>query len=138
EPSKPVRRTAIAAVHASVCGPSLPSKMSALTSAIGGEADLGALRNDANDPTSDIGGAAVLQCKKNSPTRYRAESAQEDLAPLCAISPRCFYVRGARWSFHAAKTHMRHGGVKKLLAISILPTPCQIGGTVLSATFGLE
>src|SRR5262249_19562374 len=25
------------------------------------------------------------------------ESAQDDLAPLCTISPRCFYVRGARW-----------------------------------------
>ena len=25
---------------------------------------MGALRIDANDPTSDIGGAAVLQCKK--------------------------------------------------------------------------
>src|SRR5215813_15640700 len=46
------------------------------------------------------------KCRKNnSPTRYRAESAQDDLAPLCAISPRCFYVRGARWSFHTAKTH---------------------------------
>src|SRR5215813_2469636 len=29
------------------------------------------------------------KCRKNnSPTRYRAESAQDDLAPLCAISPR--------------------------------------------------
>src|SRR5215813_12366611 len=46
------------------------------------------------------------KCRKNnSPTRYRAESAQDDLAPLCAISPRCFYVRGARWSFHTAKVH---------------------------------
>src|SRR5262245_65315911 len=48
------------------------------------------------------------KCRKyNSPTWYRAESAQNDLASCCAIFPRCFYVRGGRSSFHAAKTQSR-------------------------------
>src|SRR5262249_24907904 len=40
------------------------------------------------------------KCRKyNSPTRYRTSCAQHDSTPWCAISSRCFYVRGGRWSF---------------------------------------
>src|SRR5262249_38037956 len=47
---------------------------------------------------------ASAKCRKyNSPTWYRAKSAQNELASCCAISPRCFYVRGGRCRFPAAK-----------------------------------
>src|SRR5262249_30611478 len=75
---------------------------------LGGEVDRtyhGHHGNDVNDPGCVKTHTSAKCRKSNSPTRYRAESAQDDLAPLCAISPRCFYVRGARWSFHTAKTH---------------------------------
>src|SRR5262249_7065473 len=45
-------------------------------------------RNDANDPGCVKTNTSAKCRKNNSPTRYRAESAQDDLAPLCAISPR--------------------------------------------------
>jgi hypothetical protein len=42
----------------------------------------------------------IAKCRKyNSPTRYRTSCAQHDSTPWCAISSRCFYVRGGRWSF---------------------------------------
>ena len=45
--------------------------------------------------------AGWVKCRKfNSPTRDRAESAQDDLAASFAIAPKCFYVRGVHWSFH--------------------------------------
>src|SRR6266487_3405001 len=51
----------------------------------------------------------IAKCRKyNSPTRYRTSCAQHDSTPCCAISSRCFYVRGGRWSFRTAKTHNRH------------------------------
>ncbi len=51
----------------------------------------------------------IAKCRKyNSPTRYRTSCAQHDSTPWCAISSRCFYVRGGRWSFRTAKTHLGH------------------------------
>src|SRR5437899_8928896 len=51
----------------------------------------------------------IAKCRKyNSPTRYRTSCAQHDSTPCCAISSRCFYVRGGRWSFRTAKTHFGH------------------------------
>src|SRR5262244_2843765 len=84
--------------------------MSALTSGHGGgRADsLCFVSFVANDPGCVKTHTSAKCRKNNSPTRYRAESAQDDLAPLCAIPPRCFYVRGARWSFHTAKTQSGH------------------------------
>ncbi len=51
----------------------------------------------------------IAKCRKyNSPTRYRTSCAQHDSTPWCAISSRCFYVRGGRWSFRTAKTRTGH------------------------------
>src|SRR5260370_40985590 len=51
----------------------------------------------------------IAKCRKyNSPTRYRTSCAQHDSTPWRAISSRCFYVRGGRWSFRTAKTHCSH------------------------------
>src|SRR6516225_464367 len=45
----------------------------------------------------------IAKCRKyNSPTRYRTSCAEHDSTPWCAISLRCFYVRGGRWSFRTA------------------------------------
>src|SRR5262245_50580112 len=49
------------------------------------------------------------KCRKyNSPTRYRTSRAEHHSTPRCAISSRCFYVRGGRWSFRTAKTLSGH------------------------------
>jgi hypothetical protein len=51
----------------------------------------------------------IAKCRKyNSPTRYRTSCAQHDSTPWCAISSRCFYVRGGRGSFRTAKTRLGH------------------------------
>src|SRR6266403_5530696 len=51
----------------------------------------------------------IAKCRKyNSPTRYRTSCAQHDSTPWCAISSRCFYVCGGRWSFRTAKTQSGH------------------------------
>jgi hypothetical protein len=61
-----------------------------------------------NDPAC-VKTHTSAKCRKyNSPTRYRTSCAQHDSTPWCAISSRCFYVRGGRWSFRTAKTLFRH------------------------------
>jgi hypothetical protein len=70
------------------------------------------VRNDAIDPAC-VKTHTSAKCRKyNSPTRYRTSCAQHDSTPWCAISSRCFYVRGGRWSFRTAKTQLRHGRLK--------------------------
>src|SRR5260370_15683600 len=60
------------------------------------------------DPAS-VKTHTIAKCRKyNSPTRYRTSCAQHDSTPWCAISSRCFYVRGGRWSFRTAKTPTGH------------------------------
>src|SRR5262245_57306358 len=64
--------------------------------------------NDVNDPAC-VKTHTSAKCKKyNSPTRYLTSCTQHDSTPCCAISSRCFYVRGGRWSFRTAKTQLRH------------------------------
>src|SRR6516165_1915341 len=42
----------------------------------------------------------IAKCRKyNSPTRYRTSCAEHDSTPWCAISLRCFYVRGRALEF---------------------------------------
>jgi hypothetical protein len=61
---------------------------------------------DAIDPAC-VKTHTIAKCRKyNSPTRYRTSCAQHDSTPWCVISSRCFYVRGGRWSFRTAKTHL--------------------------------
>src|SRR5262249_26099202 len=65
-------------------------------------------RNDVNDPAC-VKTHTIAKCRKyNSPTRYRTSCAEHDPTPWCAISLRCFYVRGGRWSFRTAKTRSGH------------------------------
>jgi hypothetical protein len=43
-----------------------------------------------------------------TPRDDRSSCAEHDSTPWCAISLRCFYVRGGRWSFRTAKTRFGH------------------------------
>jgi hypothetical protein len=65
---------------------------------------------------------------------------QYDLTLGNAIAPRCFYVCGERWSFHTAKTHMRHkAGLKsRSAAFSRVTVMCyRMGGSIGAGTNSL-
>src|SRR5262245_21157555 len=77
---------------------------------LGGQSRLDAsvARTAAFDPAC-VKTHTSAKCRKyNSPARYRTSCAQHDSTPWCAISSRCFYVRGGRWSFRTAKTLNGH------------------------------
>src|SRR5260370_7539311 len=62
----------------------------------------------------------ITKCRKyNSPTRYRTSCAQHDSTPWCAISSRCFYVRGGRRSFRTAKTLEEHNPLEFLIGSNL-------------------
>src|SRR5262249_142103 len=79
-------------------------------------------------PMSALGPACVKthtsakSRKYNCPTRYRTSCAQHDSTPWCAISSRCFYVRGGRWGFRTAKViHDRCGRSHASMSVRCCP-----------------
>ena len=86
--------------------PSRQMRISCFTSAFGDTADMVGLAAGlvpvANDPAC-VKTHTWAKCRKcNSPVWHPTVRPQHYQFSLRAISPRCFYARGGRWSFHTA------------------------------------